>query len=230
LYTRRASISWSWFEDEILLSNCILPEALLFAYLTSHKSIYKKIALNAFDFLLLKAFNENTSHTRLATSSKFAKDKVSSENLTQSIDVTRLIQSLNTFYDVFKDETYLREMETAFTWFLGNNHLYYSVYDEEIERHTNAVNSSLNSTATVTIAADYTLARLIMENHFKKTASHKLSLHHKNRPVQVKHHNFQKTSLLTYLVKFSVLVMVVLIAIRKVFTPAKSLETALFKN
>jgi hypothetical protein len=74
--------------------------------------------------------------------------------------------TLSRFYDEFKDENYLRKMETAFNWFLGNNRLHQIVYnpctggcyDGLEETHVN-----LNQGAESTLS--YLMARLTVDKY-----------------------------------------------------------------
>jgi hypothetical protein len=175
LYIRHASISWSWFEQYITYANCILAEALLFAYLSSHKAVYKKIAINAFDFLLIKAFSDNSINS-ISSKSRFTKEDILEQEDIKPGDVACLIQSLSTFYDVFKDETYVNQMEVAFSWFLGNNHLYHSVYDSTTGASHSAVeNSSSHTFQNLSSASSYLTARITMENILNPWLIEKLS-------------------------------------------------------
>jgi hypothetical protein len=83
----------------------------------------------------------------------------------QPIDVAYTIMTLSKFYDVFKDEDYRLKMETAFTWFLGNNRLHQIIYNpctggcyDGLEE----TNVNLNQGAESTVS--YLMARLTMEN------------------------------------------------------------------
>ena len=84
----------------------------------------------------------------------------------QPIDVAYTILALSRFYKVFRQDSYLLKMETAFTWFLGNNHLRQTIYnpctggcyDGLEEKHVN-----LNQGAESTVS--YMMARLEMDKY-----------------------------------------------------------------
>lgn len=84
----------------------------------------------------------------------------------QPIDVAYTILALAKFHLVFEDHHYLEKMETAFNWFLGNNHLHQIIYnpctggcyDGLEETHVN-----LNQGAESTVS--YLMARLTIEKH-----------------------------------------------------------------
>ena len=84
----------------------------------------------------------------------------------QPIDVAYTIISLDLFYSVFRIYDYKIKMETAFSWFHGNNHLQQIIYNpvtggcqDGLEEH----NVNLNQGAESTIC--YLLARLTMEKY-----------------------------------------------------------------
>lgn len=110
-YMHKASFSWCWFECDLTHTNSILPEALLYAYLISFNPLYKKIALNSFDFLHTQKFNE------IATASTNEPLRINEH----PIDAACMIMSLSAFYDVFKDEAYIDQMEMAFARFLKSD-------------------------------------------------------------------------------------------------------------
>jgi hypothetical protein len=227
LYIKHASISWSWFEQHITYTNCILSEALLLAYLSSHKAIYKKIAINAFDFLLIKAFNENSINV-ISSKSKFIKKSAGLDDGITPTDVASIIQSLSTFYDVFKDETYLNQMEIAFSWFLGNNHHYYSFYDTATGKINFPPEQTSNaSEENLTSISSYVISRMILEKYFKPVINRKVVIGEKKTTKKIA---LGDSTVLNYFVKVSVMIMVILLMIRKIFSPTKRLEPALFER
>jgi hypothetical protein len=229
LYIKHASISWSWFEQHITYTNCILSEALLLAYLASHKAIYKKIAINAFDFLLIKAFNENSINA-ISSENKFIKKSVVTADGINPTDVASIIQSLSTFYDVFKDETYLSQMEIAFSWFLGNNHLYYSFYDTATGKMNMPPEQTFyNTEESLAPVSSYVISRLVMERYFKPVVNRKIDISEKVKTRNITS-ALRSGVVLNYFVKFSVMIMVVLLMIRKIFAPTKRLQPALFER
>ena len=82
----------------------------------------------------------------------------------QPIDISYTIMALAKFYDEFKRPDYLKKMETAFSWFLGANHLHQIIYNpktggcydglEELE-----VNTNQGAESTVS----YLMARLTID-------------------------------------------------------------------
>ena len=156
---------WEWFEEYLTYANSVLPESLLYAYLSTGNQVFKNIAKSSFDFLLSIIFRDKKIKV-VSNQGWHIKGKPSNKFGEQPIDVAYTILALGLFYDVFKDQTYLQKMEIAFSWFLGNNHLHQIIYnpctggcyDGLEEYHIN-----LNQGAESTVS--YLLARLTVEKY-----------------------------------------------------------------
>lgn len=166
MYRHEAEKDWQWFESYLTYANSILPEAMLCAWLATGEPTYREIARSSFDFLLSKTFGE--SSIKIISNKNWLHKGKESVRVTnggeQPIDVAYTILALSKFHDVFGDNNYRYKMETAFNWFLGNNHLHQVIYNpctggcyDGLEE--NYVN--LNQGAESTIS--YLMARLTVE-------------------------------------------------------------------
>jgi glycosyltransferase involved in cell wall biosynthesis len=168
MYRHEGSNTWRWFESYLTYANSVLPEAMLCAWLGTGEPLYKEIARTSFDFLLSKIFVMNSIKV-ISNKSWLYKGEIAPITIggEQPIDVAYTILALKKFHDVFKDEDYRKKMETAFNWFLGNNHLHQIIYNpctggcyDGLEE--NYVN--LNQGAESTIS--YLLARLTVNAEY----------------------------------------------------------------
>ena len=162
-YNGVADKDWRWFENYLTYANSTLPEAVLFAYLTTGKSTYKMIAHITFEFLLDKLF-VNGQIKVISNRGWFQKGFIPENYGEQPIDISYTIQALEAFYYYFGDENYREKMEVAFSWFLGNNHLGQIIYDpvtggccDGLEKHSVNLNQGAESTVC------YLIARMVME-------------------------------------------------------------------
>jgi hypothetical protein len=138
---------------------------MLCAWLDSGDPVYKTIAKASFDFLLSQTFR-NGGIKVISNKTWHEKGQAKAEHGEQPIDVAYTILALNVFYRVFQEDGYLRKMEMAFNWFLGNNHLHQIIYnpctggcyDGLEEKHVN-INQGAESTLC------YLMARLTIEKH-----------------------------------------------------------------
>lgn len=170
MYEHEAEKEWTWFESYLTYGNSILPEAMLCAWLATEKLIYKEIAKTSFDFLLSKIITENriqviSNKGWLDKENKLAPSPIGGE---QPIDVAYTILALSKFAAVYKNEQYLEKMETAFSWFLGNNHLHQIIYNpctggcyDGLEEDYINLNQGAESTVS------YLMARLTLEKSLK---------------------------------------------------------------
>ena len=162
MYRHESGKKWEWFEGYLTYANSILPEAMLYAWLLTGDTTYKDIAISSLNFLLSQIFNENGIEV-ISNKNWLQKGQVAGHFGEQPIDVAYTIMTLGKFYDEFTDDDYRRNMETAFSWFLGNNRLHQIIYnpctggcyDGLEETHVN-----LNQGAESTVS--YLMARLTM--------------------------------------------------------------------
>src|SRR5690606_34253347 len=157
--------NWEWFESYLTYANSVLPEALLYAWLTTGDVIYKKIALSSLDFLLSQTFHEKGIKV-ISNKSWMHKGHEAGPAGEQPIDVAYTVMTLSKFYDVFMKEDHRLKMETAFNWFLGKNRLHQIVYNpctggcyDGLEE--NYVNLNQGAESTVS----YLMARLTLEKY-----------------------------------------------------------------
>jgi glycosyltransferase involved in cell wall biosynthesis len=168
MYKHEADKNWQWFESYLTYANSILPEAMLYAWLTLRKTTYQSIALLTFDFLLSSVFTKN--HLQVISNKGWMHNgqviNFDNKGGEQPIDVAYTIMALSEFYNAFKIEDYNYKMHTAFNWFLGQNHLNQIVYNPCTGGCYDGLESSyinLNQGAESTIS--YLMARLTLENN-----------------------------------------------------------------
>jgi glycosyltransferase involved in cell wall biosynthesis len=165
MYKHEKTNQWQWFESYLTYGNSLLPEAMLCAYLSTENEEYKTIAKESFEFLLSIVMNEDK--IKVVSNKTWMQKNILVENTVggeQPIDVAYTIMALEKFYAVFEKDIYKQKAITAFSWFLGNNHLNQIVYNpctggcyDGVEEH----NVNLNQGAESTVS--YLMARLAME-------------------------------------------------------------------
>lgn len=165
MYKSESSMSWDWFESYLTYANSVLPEAMLYAWLTTGKKRYKIAAIASLKFLLSKIYNKNGIEV-ISNKKWLQKGEVAEPYGEQPIDVAYTIMTLNVFYKELKDENYKTKLITAFNWFLGENRLNQIVYNpvtggcyDGLEEN----NVNLNQGAESTLS--YLMARLTIEDY-----------------------------------------------------------------
>ncbi len=165
-YSKESDDQWHWFESYLTYGNAVLPEAMLLAYKVAQDERYEEVAKNSFRFLL-KHICSGSKFQVISNQNWFKKgDNFNDQPVggQQPIDVAYTILALGEFYKYYEEEKYLKYMTTAFSWFLGNNHLSQTVYNpctkgcyDGIE----ATNVNLNQGAESILS--YLLSRITME-------------------------------------------------------------------
>jgi hypothetical protein len=119
---------WCWYEDYMTYANNVLPEAMLFSFLATKELKYKKIALITFDFLLSHYFMKG-EFSVISNRGWFVKGEKKNTYGEQPIEVATTIIALHLFYEVTGNVKYRNQLNLAFSWFLGNNHLNQIIYN-----------------------------------------------------------------------------------------------------
>ncbi|REC79281.1 mannosyltransferase [Chryseobacterium elymi] len=168
MYKHETDDQWQWYESYLTYANSVLPEAMLFAWLTIRKPIYQSIALDSFNFLLSKIFSQDAIKVISNKGWMHNGQEINPAHTggEQPIDVAYTIIALSEFYSNFNIEDYKYKMFNAFDWFLGNNHLNQIVYNpctggcyDGVEDHYINLNQGAESTIS------YLMARLTMEKY-----------------------------------------------------------------
>lgn len=165
MYRHERTDDWCWFESYLTYGNSVLPEALLFAYLSTNTPEYKLIAKEAFDFLISWIFVNGqikvVSNKGWMQNHSIVTRQTGGE---QPIDVAYTIITLEVFNRVFPESEYDEYAIIAFNWFLGENHLNQIIYNpctggcyDGLEEF----NVNLNQGAESTVS--YLMARLTMD-------------------------------------------------------------------
>lgn len=165
MYKHESHENWEWFESYLTYANSVLPEALLYAWLTAGDVIYRNTALSALDFLVSQIFHKNGIEV-ISNKSWLLKGKETGPPGEQPIDVAYTVMTLSKFYDVFMKEDHRLKMETAFNWFLGKNRLNQIVYNPCTGGCYDGLEDTyvnLNQGAESTVS--YLMARLTLEKY-----------------------------------------------------------------
>lgn len=186
MYRHESKKTWHWFESYMTYGNSILPEALLCAYLATGDIVYREIAKKSFDFLLSKTVTENSINV-ISNKGWLHNDSSATVKVIggeQPIDVAYTILALARFNETFKNSAYLQKIKTAFSWFLGNNHLHQIIYNpctggcyDGLEEDYINLNQGAESTVS------YVMARLTIEKCRHEFKSQRNNSHKYNRSL-----------------------------------------------
>ena len=169
LYNINSEEYWCWYEDYMTYVNNVLPEAMMFSFLATGEPKYLKIATITFDFLLSHYFMKGQLKV-ISNRGWFKKQNERFFYGEQPIEVATTIITLDLFYQVTGNVKYKDQLEVAFNWFLGNNHLKQIMYNPE---NSASYDGLEDKTVNINQGAESTLcffkAQLIIEKYTKKT-------------------------------------------------------------
>ncbi len=162
LYKSASNPEWRWFEPYMTYANSKLPEALLYAYLSTGRREYLDCGLDSLNFLLSKTFREEV-FVPVGQRGWYPQEGKKADYDQQPIEASYMIQALILAYQIVRDEKYKKYALHAFQWFIGKNTLNQVIYDSSTGGcydglGENAIN--LNQGAESTIS--YLMARLYL--------------------------------------------------------------------
>jgi glycosyltransferase involved in cell wall biosynthesis len=163
IYEHESSKDWQWFEPYLTYSNSKLPEALFLAYEVTGNEKYLSAAKKTLDFLTnlmliddeFVPIGQNGWYKRNGERAFFDQ---------QPLDVSCMVLTFLTAYNITKEKQYYDKAVLAFNWFLGRNHLKQMMYDDNtggcydgLGKHSVNLNQGAESTVS------YLLARIFLE-------------------------------------------------------------------
>ncbi len=154
---------WKWIEPTITYGSAVISEALLLAWQATGKHEFRETATATMHFLLGHLFKDG--HFRGISNNGWLQAGSEAHPFgEQPIEAAYTVLALDRFHQILRDDYYRQRRDTAFAWFLGDNHLHQTVYDRStggchdgLEEH----NVNLNEGAESTVC--YLLARYAVE-------------------------------------------------------------------
>ncbi len=128
-YRANAADSWLWFEPILTYHNAVIPQALWLAARHLDNQEWHEVAQESADFL----FERCTRGGRVSLVGnagwypKEAKEKAHFDQ--QPIDAAGLVELAKVAYRLTKQPQYLKRMQRAFDWFMGDNDVGVPLYD-----------------------------------------------------------------------------------------------------
>ena len=172
LYNINSEEYWCWYEDYMTYVNNVLPEAMMYSFLATKDEKYLKIATITFDFLLSHYFMKGQLKV-ISNRGWFKKENERVFYGEQPIEVATTVITLDLFYEVTGNVKYKDQLEVAFNWFLGNNHLKQIMYNSENGASYDGLEDkiiNINQGAESTLC--FFKARLIMDKYIEKPVHH----------------------------------------------------------
>ena len=192
-YNINSEDKWFWYEDYMTYANNVLPEAMMYSYLITKDERFKNIAEISFDFLLAHYFMKG--QIKVITNRGWFKKK--NERIfygEQPMEVVTTIIALDLFYEVTGKNKYKDQLELAFTWFLGNNHLKQIMYNTENGASYDGLeDTQININQGAESALCFFKAQIIMEKYSKKVTIYKYDRTLRNRQLNINYSTILET-------------------------------------
>jgi glycosyltransferase involved in cell wall biosynthesis len=184
-YNINSEDKWFWYEDYMTYANNVLPEAMMYSHLITKDERFKNIAEISFDFLLAHYFMKG--QIKVITNRGWFKKK-NERNFygEQPIEVATTIIALDLFYEVTGKNKYKNQLELAFSWFLGNNHLKQIMYNTENGASYDGLeDTQININQGAESVLCFFKAQIIMDRYSKKVTTYKSDRSIRNHKLNI---------------------------------------------
>ncbi|MFI5130982.1 MAG: glycosyltransferase family 4 protein [Chitinophagales bacterium] len=181
-YVSHKTTDWKWFEPVLTYDNAILPLSLLHAAGIKPETKIIEIAKESMHFLSDITLR-NGYLSVIGNEKWYAKGGKQSVFAQQPIDVMATILMFQKAFQLTLDRTYLRNLYTAFRWFLGENDLGMNLHDHEMKGCFDGLECygvNRNQGAESTLA--YLISHVALLETIEKSES--LTLRRKNLPLK----------------------------------------------
>lgn len=168
-YRLSSDDDWKWYEGKLSYANPRLPHGLFLAYDLVGEKIYLDVAKESLDFLT-DAETVKDTYAPIGNSNWYVRGMERALFDQEPLEASCMAQCALEAYRITEDSKYLRVAKRSFGWFLGENSLGISVYDEKtggchdgLRRHDVKPDQGAESTIS------YLLARMDIEDYIPRT-------------------------------------------------------------
>jgi glycosyltransferase involved in cell wall biosynthesis len=121
-YVNAKSDGWLWFEEYLTYVNARKPQALIMAGEYLNKSEYVSAGIESLEWLYNILYDEDNKYLSLiGNDGWYAKGKSRAKYDQQPVEIPALIEACYQAYLATNDYRWIKNITTAFSWFLGNN-------------------------------------------------------------------------------------------------------------
>lgn len=122
--------NWHWFEDSMTYGNAFFPWSLLRAYKILDNKVLLETANESFNFLLSVILKEKFFQP-IGCNGWYKKGSEPSAYDEQPIEACEMLLCNLDYYEITKDEKYLKNAEMCFKWYVGQNSKGLSLLDKD---------------------------------------------------------------------------------------------------
>jgi len=129
-YAADSSRQWRWIEIVLAYDNATIPLAFLHAYSITKDEGYLRLAEEMLAFLEEVTMSEERLSV-VGSDGWYRRGGAKAKFDQQPIDAAAMVLAFQSAYRATKNDNYLKKMKLCFDWFLGENDMGMSLYDEE---------------------------------------------------------------------------------------------------
>jgi glycosyltransferase involved in cell wall biosynthesis len=154
LFARASGENWPWFEDHVTYCNARLPQALIVSGAAMARDDVVTVGTRALDWLGSLQHTPDGYFSPVGSNGFYRRGMPAARFDQQPVEACGMVSACLTAHRATGDGRWLQYAESAFRWFLGQNHLQQAVYDVSTGGcrdgiHTDRLNENEGAESTV---------------------------------------------------------------------------------
>lgn len=129
LFDRTSRPDWPWFEDGLTYCNARLPQALLVSGVRLHRPAMIDAGMRSLDWLVSLQISPDKQFAPIGSNGFYRDGETAAAFDQQPVEACATVSACLDAYRVYNDRRWLMHARSAFTWFLGENHLQHWLFD-----------------------------------------------------------------------------------------------------
>lgn len=129
LYTRTSAEDWPWFEDHMTYCNARLPQALIVSGAATGRPDMVAAGTRALEWLGTLQHTPDGYFAPVGSNGFYRRGAAVARFDQQPVEACGMVSACLSAHRVTGDARWKRDADSAFGWFLGQNHLQLPVYD-----------------------------------------------------------------------------------------------------
>ncbi len=169
-YDQNHDAQWDWFEEQLTYGNALLPWGLLKSYQVLNQPRYLEVGLSTLDFLLENLVHQDKPVV-VGNVGWWTKGQLMPLFDQQPIDVSYLMMTCLTAFDITGNTYYLKKASFYYSWFFGNNLLNVSMIRSDGTCHDGLNQREPNPNGGAESCVCFLLAGLTLKSYVPQLAS-----------------------------------------------------------
>jgi glycosyltransferase involved in cell wall biosynthesis len=156
LYQRASAADWPWFEDTVTYCNARLPQALIVSGSAMARPDLVAIGTRSLDWLGQLQHTSDGFFAPVGSNGFYRRGTAPARFDQQPVEACGMVSACLAAHRITGDARWSRYASSAFSWFLGQNHLQQAVYDATTGGcrdglHADRVNENQGAESTISV-------------------------------------------------------------------------------